>query len=88
MKPVAEAKKTERHRMQSEQLHDEVGVIFNCHQASLGIKPEHLNSDLQLHDKSKELLDDAIQSAYLLRTTYILISLKEVWAGNSLSAIS
>jgi two-component system NarL family sensor kinase len=56
------SEETERHRI-AEQLHDEVGAILSATKLHfLGIKPEHLNErDLQLHTKSKELLDDAIQ---------------------------
>jgi signal transduction histidine kinase len=56
------SEETERHRI-AEQLHDEVGAILSATKLHfLGIKPQHLNEvDLQLHTKSTELLDDAIQ---------------------------
>ena len=56
------SEETERHRI-AEQLHDEIGAILSATKLHfLGIKTERLiNGDVQLHDKSKELLDEAIQ---------------------------
>lgn len=52
----------ERHRI-AETLHDEVGAILSSAKLHLfGIKAHALdNRDLKLHEKGKELLDDAIQ---------------------------
>jgi signal transduction histidine kinase len=52
----------ERHRI-AEELHDEVGAILSSTKLHLqGIKPDYLNEkDLQLYQRSKELLDQGIQ---------------------------
>jgi two-component system, NarL family, sensor kinase len=52
----------ERHRI-AEQLHDEVGAILSATKLHfLGIKTDQLSErDLQLHAKTKELLDEGIQ---------------------------
>ena len=52
----------ERHRI-AETLHDEVGAILSSAKLHLfGIKAQSLDDkDLKLHDKGKELLDNAIQ---------------------------
>jgi signal transduction histidine kinase len=52
----------ERHRI-AEALHDEVGAILSSTKLHLqGIKPDRLNErDLQLYQRSKELLDEGIQ---------------------------
>jgi len=52
----------ERHRI-AEALHDEVGAILSSTKLHLqGIKPSDLSQkDLQLYERSKELLDEGIQ---------------------------
>lgn len=52
----------ERHRI-AEALHDEVGAILSSTKLHLqGIKPDNLNErDVQLYQRSKELLDEGIQ---------------------------
>lgn len=52
----------ERHRI-AEQLHDEVGAILSSTKLHLqGIKPDNLNErDVQLYQRTKELLDEATQ---------------------------
>ena len=59
---AVKSEETERHRI-AEQLHDEVGAILSATKLHFAnIKTEVLpERDAQLHTKSKELLDDAIQ---------------------------
>ena len=56
------SEETERHRI-AEQLHDEVGAILSAAKLHVaGINSNNLSEkEAQLHGKSKELLDEAIQ---------------------------